>query len=216
MAAALADVTKSQVQRLYQAGMPRTVDAARAWRLANLELSRTADSRIDRPQTSARDTTTAAGASQGAERGTGDNPGAGNAETPSTDEPDPAEPQDEHTQSFRRDRAANERIKAERAQIELDQLRGSLIALREVEDFEFTAGRIVRDRIEMVPARVSADLHALVLSLVPEEHRAAIASALELHVFERRLADALREALDDAAKATEEARRDDDEDDPLH
>lgn len=211
MAEALGDVSKSQVDRLYRLGMPRTsVEAARSWRLANLELSRTADSRIDRPQQPA---ATDATAGRGSHDPQGLLPGGEGPDSSPPTSDDPAEPVDEHTLAYRRDRAANERIKSERAQLELDQLRGRLVDVREIAELQFTAARIVRDRIEMVPSRVSADLHALVLSLITEEHRPAVAAALEMHTFERRLADALRDALSEAAKAIEEARRDDDDPD---
>jgi hypothetical protein len=197
MAAALGDVSKSQVDRLFKLGMPRhSVEAARAWRLDNLELSRTADSRIDRPQAPAR---------------APERPAEEPAPPPVAGDDDG--PADANTSAYRADRARNERIKADRAEIELRQLQGELVSAREAEQMLFTAGRIVRDRIEMVPARASADLHALLLLQVPEEHRAAVAAGLELHTFERRLAELLREALADATKAIEDARRDDDDED---
>ena len=194
MAAALGDVTKSQVHRLYEQGMPRhSADAARAWRLQNLELSRTADSRIDRPQASAPPTS----------------PPAPPAEEPD-DTPDQA---DENTSAYRADRARNERIKADRAEIELQQLRGDLVLARAVTDMQYTVARIVRDRLLMVPGRAATDLHALAISLVPEEYRPAVAKALPAHTLERRLEDEIRAALDDAAKAVAQAGRDDDDDD---
>lgn len=203
MAEALGDVSKSQVDRLFKAGMPRhSVDAARAWRLANLELSRTADSRIDRPQPY---TTVEA------EGGMAAAPGGDLPSPPGNSDDDSAI--DEHTAAYRQDRARNERLKADRAEIELRQLQGQVVPVREVEQLMFTAGRIVRDRIEMVPARASADLHAQVLLLIPEDHRAAVAVSLTLHAFERRLAELLREALADASKSIDDARRDDDDED---
>jgi hypothetical protein len=194
MANALGDVTKSQVQRLYEQGMPKhSAEAARAWRLQNLELSRTADSRIDRPQASAQNVSVPA---------------------PPADEPDDAPDQaDENTSAYRADRARNERIKADRAEMELQQLRGELVPARAVADMQYTVARIVRDRLLMVPGRAATDLHALAISLVPEEHRAAVAKALPAHTLERRLEDEIRAALDDAAKASAQAGRDDDDDD---
>ena len=204
MAAALGDVTKSQVGRLYTQGMPRTVEAARAWRLANLELSRTSESRIDRPQTPAQIPVAAVVG------GLTSSAGGGGASVPPPDsEPDQA---DENTAAYRADRARNERLKADRSEIELAQLKGDLVPARHVAELQFTAGRITRDRVLMVPARAAADLHALAVSLVPEEHRKAFAEALNMHAFERRLDDELRAALADAAKAIEQAGRDDDDD----
>lgn len=197
-------VTKSQVGRDKQAGMPMSsVEAARAWRLADKDPSRTVDGRIDRPQASAPH-------NPAAEAGMPAGPGGDSTTPPGSPEDDQV---DENTSAYRVDRARNERIRADRAEIELRQLRGELVAVREVEQMQFTAGRITRDRVEMVPARAAAELHALVLSLVPEEHRPAIAAQLQMHVVERRLADLLREALNDAVKAIEDARRDDDDPD---
>ncbi len=196
-------VTKSQVHRDAQAGMPMdTVEAARAWRLANHDVSRTAEGRIDRPAQTPAPTPPPAEPGQAAP-----------PSPPGVDGEPPAEEADANTQAYRQDRARNERIKADRAEIALQQLRGELVPVRDVEQLQFTAGRIVRDRIEMVPARAAADLHALVLALIPEEHREAVGAGLELHAFERRLADVLREALGEAAKAIEDARRDDDDTD---
>ena len=197
MAAALG-VSKSQVQRSAEAGMPMDdVEQARIWRLNSLDMSRTASGRIDRMVDAA------------------PAPAAPSPPPPDGDPPLPdVEPAstDEHSSAYRSDRARNERIKADRAEIELQQLRGELVSVRDVEQLEFTAARLVRDRLEMLAPSASADLRALVLSLVPEQHREALATALELHVFERRLADLVRQALSDASKAIEEARRDDDDD----
>lgn len=207
MADALGDVTKSQVHRLFEKGMPRhSVEAARVWRLNNLELSRTADSRIDRPQPSASNAPRAAvgGLASAAGAGGGDTPPASGTEDEETSA-------DEHTAAYRADRARNERIKADKAELELAQLRGDLVAVRDVRELEFTAGRITRDRVLMVPARVAADLHAQVTQLVPEEHREAFAKAFTVHALERRLEDDLRAALAEAAKAIEEANTDDDD-----
>jgi hypothetical protein len=211
MATALGDVTKSQVQRLYEQGMPKhSAEAARTWRLQNLELSRTADSRIDRPQTPAQN------ASALAVGGLASSAGGPSAATlgPVGDDADtPPDQADENTSAYRADRARNERIKADRAEIELQQLRGDLVPARNVAELQFTAGRITRDRVMMVPARLAADLHALVLSLVPEDVRKTVSEALPIHIFERRLEDELRAALQEAAKAIEQAGRDDDDDD---
>lgn len=208
MSAALGDVSKTQVDRLYKLGMPRhSAEAARAWRLDNLELSRTADSRIDRPQTPAPH------APRPAVGGLASAAGAGGDPSPpasSDDEPaDPPEPPDENTTAYRADRARNERIKADRAELELLQMRNELVPVREVEQLQFTAGRITRDRVLMVPARLAADLHALALSLMPEAQREAFGKALALHELERRLDTELRAALSEAEKAIEEAQRDD-------
>lgn len=202
--AARLGVSKSQVDRDKQAGMPmHDVEAARAWRLASHDVSRTAEGRIDRPQ--------ASGVFVGGEEFDSGTAAAG-PRAPSTPSSQPEElATDEHTQDYRRDRARNERIKAEQGEIELARLRNELVSVAEVADLEFTAARTVRDRVEMVPARASADLHALVLTLVPEELRSALVEKLDLYAFERRLSDILREALIEAAQAIEDAKHDDDE-----
>lgn len=139
MAAALGDVTKSQVDRLYKQGMPRhSVEAARAWRLQNLELSRTADSRIDRPVVQ-----TPVGLTD---------PPAGDA---AEDAPDELVGEvDEHAVAYREHRANRERLRAEKDQLELDQLRGRLIDLDEAKRLAFTAFRSLRDAVLNVPARI--------------------------------------------------------------
>lgn len=192
-------VSKSQVDRDFQDGAPRTsAEGYLAWRAANRDLSRAVDGRIDRPQSN-----TSVGAESGAAAAAG-----GDAASP------PAEPEeavDENTAAYRVDRARNERIKADRAELELQQFRGELVGVREVEELQFTEARIVRDRVLMVPARAAAELHALLLTLVPEEQRSQLDARVPLHALERRIEDLLRDALNEAAKAIEEARRDDDD-----
>lgn len=208
--AALLGVSKSQVDRDAKAGMPMgSVEEARAWRLAHHDVSRTAEGRIDRPaQTSGIPVAVA-------EAGFAPRAGAEASSAPadSGDGDGDAEPEvaDANTVAYRQDRARNERIKADRAELELKQLQGELVLLSEVKQLQFTAGRITRDRIEMVPARAAGELHALVLSLLPDEHRAVVAEQFALHVFERRLGVLLREALNEAAQAIEESGRDDDD-----
>lgn len=201
-------VSKSQVGRDKDAGMPMdSADAARAWRLADKDPSRTVDGRIDRPhaQTPASDSPRS-----DAEAGTAAGP-AGETTSPAGSADD--DQVDVDTAAYRADRARNERIKADRAELELEQLRGELVLVKEVERLEFTAGRIVRDRVLMVPARVAGSLQALVLSLAPDDElRADVAKRLTTHTIERLLEDALRGALLEAKKAIEEARNDDDDD----
>lgn len=100
-------------------------------------------------------------------------------------------------------RTERERTRAARETLELARLRGNLIDVDEVSSFEFTAARITRDCMEQIPARFVAELHALILSLVPEEHRQSVARGLELHAVERRLGDEIRQALKQAAVAIE-------------
>jgi hypothetical protein len=184
-------LTKSQVQRDYHDGAPRQPGAYIEWRAAHRDVSRSAEGRIDRPQS----------------------PSPAGAPTSPPEDEDPSEPVDKHTEAYRADRALNESIKAQRAQLELNQLRGSLVSLRDVEQLQFTAGRITRDRVLMVPARLAANLHAQVLALLPDEHRDAVSKSLAPDAVEQLLEIELRAALDQAAKAIEEAGRDDEDPD---
>jgi hypothetical protein len=144
--------------------------------------------------------------------GNGDKPVAGNDESPPDDDED-GNTADEHSAVFREHRASREKTNAERAQFELERLRGQYVAVRDVEQLNFTAGRIHRDRMEMVPARVAADLHALILAAVPEVHRAEVEKALPMHLFETRLADHIRASLSEAEQAIRDAARNDDDTD---
>lgn len=87
-------------------------------------------------------------------------------ELPLDDDPDePADDQaaapgappaevDQHTIAYRRDRAANESIRVQRAQLELDQLRGKLVDRDEVARLRFTEFRALRDRLGNVGTRI--------------------------------------------------------------
>ena len=191
MAAALG-LAESMVSRLRQRGMPMdTLENAVRWRGLNLDPARTKGMRMD---TAAQGQLAPAVASSGA----GAAPGAA------------AERVDDQAQVYRENRARFERVRADRAEIELRLLRHELVAVAEVELLEFTAARIVRDRLEMLPPRAAADLRAIVIALVPEAHRAVVAAGLDLHEFERRLASLVRQALADASKEIEDSRQDDD------
>ncbi|MGV8823978.1 hypothetical protein [Methylibium petroleiphilum] len=61
---------------------------------------------------------------------------------------------DQHTIAYRRDRAANESIRVQRAQLELDQLRGKLVDRDEVARLRFTEFRALRDRLGNVGTRI--------------------------------------------------------------
>jgi hypothetical protein len=116
------------------------------------------------------------------------------------DDPPPTGATDEDTAVYRAERAKREGIRREREQLALQQERNELVAVQEVARLQFTAMRLTRDRVEMVPARVAADLLTLA-------HSGGDAFAVE-----RLLAQQLRQALDDAARAIEDI--DDDEDPP--
>jgi transcriptional regulator with XRE-family HTH domain len=177
MAVALG-VSKSQIARDAKAGMPLAdVSAARAWRLANQDLTRTAEGRIDRPTTS-----------REARR---DEPDDEDDETRATTS-------DEDTAIYRAERAKREGIRREREQLQLEQERGNLVDVQEVARQQFTAQRLTRDRVEMVPARVAPELVTLVQN------------GGDSFAVERAISEHLRQALEDAAKAIEDI--DDDED----
>lgn len=146
--AAVLGVSKSQVARDAAAGMPmHDVDAARAWRLANHDISRTVEGRIDRPGPLRPGSTAPPPLAQ-----------PGIVEAPPSAEVDkpPAAipPGDENTAAYREHRAAFEKTRSERAQLELDQLRGRLIELEEAKRLAFTAFRTLRDAVLNVPARI--------------------------------------------------------------
>ena len=141
-------VSKSQVSRDKLSGMPMTSpEAARAWRLAQHDMSRTVEGRIDRP--GAPDTSAAAVGSVAPAAG------AGGVQAPPAGEgldDDPPRPTD--TEEYRRWRAERERIRMEREQHEFDRDRGNSIALAEAQRLAFTAFRALRDGAMSIPARV--------------------------------------------------------------
>jgi len=65
-----------------------------------------------------------------------------------------AEDADEHNPIYRKARAEQMAIRVAREQIELDQLRGSLISLEDAKRLAFTAFRSLRDAVLNVPARI--------------------------------------------------------------
>jgi hypothetical protein len=135
MAAALG-VAKSEVHRQKQKGMPmHSADAARVWRAEHLDAGRVKGARmsIDEkplPQPAA----PAASAS------------ADEAADPVDDSSDSAE--------YRQHRATRERLRAKREQLELDQLRGSLVDAAEVSRLRFTEFRGLRDALGNIGARI--------------------------------------------------------------
>lgn len=141
-------VSKSQVARDRAAGMPmHDADAARGWRALQHDVSRTVEGRIDRPSVPA-------GAAEA---------GASSASA------EPDEPQDGDTTQFRTARAARERTNADRAALELEQLRGRLIDLADAQRLAFTAFRSLRDAVLNVPARVKDQCAAMTDALAIEQ-----------------------------------------------
>lgn len=154
LAAALG-VSKSQVGRDLQAGMPaNSVDAARAWRDRTHDVSRTVEGRIDRPQL-ALDATVSPAQPPGAAVTT---PAAAPGSVAA--EPDEAAPEPGDTAEYRRARAERERTRAEREALELEQLRGRLIDVDDAGRAAFTAFRGLRDALENVPARIKDQVAA--------------------------------------------------------
>lgn len=140
-------VSKSQVARDAQAGMPmQDVAEARAWRLANQDLTRTVEGRIDRPAASA---------------GLPLLPAGSPADADDDEEPLPASATDKDTVAYRSERALREAIRRQREQLQLEQERERLVDVGEVARLPFTAQRLTRDRVERVAARVAPEVVAL-------------------------------------------------------
>lgn len=83
--------------------------------------------------------------------------------------------------AYRRARAQREEIRRDREMLELEQLRGNLIALDEVKSLAFTAFRTLRDALLNVPARIKDEAAAqmdplLVEQLIEREITAVLAS----------------------------------------
>lgn len=153
-------VSKSQVARDKQAGMPMDdADAARQWRLKNLDPSRTAEGRIDRPAPAKDDVRVAVG-------GLASAAGAGEstAGSPADDGDDPPPPGGD-TEEYRRHRTERERIRMERERLELERDRGLVIDLADAQRLAFTAFRTLRDRagfiVDRVPGLSDAQRQAL-------------------------------------------------------
>lgn len=140
--AAALGVSKSQVGRDVQAGMPtHDLAAVRAWRDANRDVSRTVEGRIDRP-------------------------GGSTARPPAADVSEPtaagadeaeaeAELQPDDTADYRKARTEREQIRRDRERMELDRERGKLIDAADAARLAFTSFRALRDRAFNLPARLA-------------------------------------------------------------
>ncbi|MBX3605352.1 MAG: hypothetical protein KF788_08775 [Piscinibacter sp.] len=194
-------ISKQAASKLKKQGMPvDSIAAAQAWYEATIDLGRSKAGRIDQaPRTQ----TPAQNAYQAAEAGKAAGP-AGDVHAPAGSSEDEA---DENTAVYREHRARRERLSADKAEIELEQLRSQLVPAAEFKQAMFTAGRINRDRFQTLPVRASAELHALLLSLVPEVQRASVAEQLDLHAFQTRLTALVDEVLTEANAAIEDAAR---------
>jgi hypothetical protein len=70
------------------------------------------------------------------------------------------EDDDPHTEAYRQARAERERIRVDREQIELDQLRGKYIDIADANRMVFTAFRALRDAVFNMPARIKDQVAA--------------------------------------------------------
>lgn len=149
----LLGVSKSQVARDVQAGMPRDEASARAWRDQNRDLSRTVEGRIDRPDPPP---AAAVDAPPAASTGTGD-------------EDRDADIQPSDTDEYRKARTEREQIRRDRERMELDRDRGKLIDAADAARLAFTSFRSLRDQAFNLPARVASKCAVLTDALQIEQ-----------------------------------------------
>lgn len=111
--------------------------------------------------------------------------------------------------TFSRAKTATQVFDAKLRELEYKERIRDLVPARDVAEMQFTAGRITRDRVLMVPARVAPELHAMLVAGLPEDVRQA--ASARIHDVEKALNDYLREALTSAAREIEEAGATDDD-----
>lgn len=113
------------------------------------------------------------------------------------DDDDAPEPEGQ-SDAYRKARAQREEIRRDRELLELEKLRGNLIALDEVRALAFTAFRTLRDSLLNVPARIkdeaAAQMDPLLVEQLIEREITAVLSSFDL------------------AKVTSDQDEDDDED----
>lgn len=152
LAAALG-VSKSQIGRDVLAGMPtHDTAAARAWRDANRDMSRTVEGRVDRTPPPA---STASNAPV-------------QADAPAADEADPELLPDD-TADYRKARTEREQIRRDRERMELDRDRGKLIDAADAARLAFTSFRALRDQAFNLPARLAPQCAVLTDALQIEQ-----------------------------------------------
>jgi hypothetical protein len=143
--------------------------AAREWRAANLDMSRTVEGRIDRsavglaamPGPLAAMESAAGGfveRSGTAAPGVDRSPDVPVTVVPPEDPDAPPEPSD--TAEYRAARARRERTRADREELELEQLRGKLADVEELARIAGTVARALRDAILNVPVRIADQVAA--------------------------------------------------------
>lgn len=157
-------ISKQAAHAAAKRGMPTdSVGAAQAWRLANVDAGRAKGNRLQVDRL---------------------NPPLAQASAkpvrpPSADSGEDAEPAIDDSADYRIARTRREQINAERAQLELDQLRGRLIDVDDTRRLVFTAFRAIRDAVLSVPARISAQAAAETDQLVVDQIvEAALVDAL--------------------------------------
>jgi hypothetical protein len=162
LAAALG-VSKSQVGRDSQAGMPtHDLGAARAWRAENRDVSRTVDGRIDRPGDG--------NAQAGADGGVAAAAGAGSPkDEPASSDDGDAEILPTDTVEYRKARTEREQIRRDRERMELDRDRGKLIDATDAARMAFTSFRALRDQVFNLPARLAPQFAAMTDALQIEQ-----------------------------------------------
>lgn len=153
-------ISPTMVSKLVKRGMPATsLEAAQRWRRRHLEPARLKNARMAFA--------------------------AGLLPSPVEENPD-AEPSAAEADSteYRAARAQRERTMADRAQLELQRLRGTLIDVAEASRVGFTFFRMLRDRLEAIPLRLGAQLAAMtdqqqVETLLGDELRALLKDAAD-------------------------------------
>lgn len=128
-------ISKQAVARQAAKGMPiSSVDAARAWRDANLDPARAKDARLTMQSA-----------------------------PPRAPPPPPAgedEPRPDDSLGYKLDRARRERTNADLAELELARLRGHLVDRDEVARLRYTEFRALRDALGNIPQRVKDQVAA--------------------------------------------------------
>ncbi len=124
----LLGISKQAVGKAVKAGMPvDSVEAAEAWRLANLDVSRTKTARVD----------------VSAPPGRSDD----------ADGADDDAPQSSDDAAYKRARTEREQIRRDREALQLEQERGNLVDKQEVARLRFTEFRALRDALGHIGAR---------------------------------------------------------------
>jgi hypothetical protein len=133
-------VSKSQVQRDKEAGMPMSdVAAAQAWRATHHDVSRTREGRIDR--------SAAAAPVPG--------PAPAPMEPPSDGDKPEDEPRPNDTEAYRAARTEREQIRRDRERIELEKDVGNLVDRAEVARLRVTEFRALRDALGNLGPRLA-------------------------------------------------------------